>query len=139
MDEENKVEEVQTNTQVKENKGLSIAAMVLGIVSVALFCAWYIALPCGILAIIFGAIEKKKNKNNKFAKSGFILGIISMVLEVVIIVLILIGVGASISLNNDLFERAREAANETEDLRQREESLINELERYQFDYNTYDF
>ena len=64
--------------------GLSIAALVLGIVSCALCCVWYIAVPCGILAIVFGAMKKSEDK---MAKSGFIMGIVGVSIPVVIIIL----------------------------------------------------
>ena len=57
---------------VEEKKGLSIATMVLGIVGLVLF-----AIPCGILAIIFGIIGKKKGGKG-FATAGLILGIIDV-------------------------------------------------------------
>ncbi len=63
MNEEDEIIETGETQEVQGNKGLSIAAMVLGIISVALFCIWYIALPCAILAIVFGVKEKKKNNN----------------------------------------------------------------------------
>ncbi len=93
MEEENKVEEV-VNEPVEERKGLSIAAMVLGIVSVALFCVWYIALPCGILAIVFGIIGGKRGAK-KMAKAGLILGIVSIALFIFLIILVAIGIMGS--------------------------------------------
>ncbi len=44
------------NQQPKDKKGFSIAALVLGIVAIVLCCVWYISIPCGILAIVFGTI-----------------------------------------------------------------------------------
>lgn len=44
----------------KESSGLSIASMVLGIISIVLFCIYYVSIPCAILAIIFGVIGRKK-------------------------------------------------------------------------------
>mgnify|MGYP002528578248 CR=1 FL=1 len=74
MEEENK--EVK-ETVVQENKGLSIASMVLGIISVVLFCMWYISIPCAILAIIFGVIGKKKGGKG-IAIAGLVLGIVAI-------------------------------------------------------------
>ena len=48
------------NENNTESKGLSIASMVLGIVSLVLSCIVYISVPCAILAIIFGIIGMKK-------------------------------------------------------------------------------
>lgn len=43
-------------------KGLAITSMVLGIVSLALFCLWYLALPCAIVGVILGGIAMNKAK-----------------------------------------------------------------------------
>ena len=64
-----------------EKKGLSIASMVLGIVSVVLCCFVYISIPCAILAIIFGIVGKNKGGKG-FAITGLVLGIIALALVV---------------------------------------------------------
>ena len=38
----------------QRSNGMATAALVLGLVSVVLMCIWYVAIPCGILAIVFG-------------------------------------------------------------------------------------
>ena len=91
--------EVQNNAVV-EKKGLSIAAMVLGIVAVVCTCIWWISIPCSILAIIFGIIGKKKGGKG-MAKAGFILGIIAIALYVLLIIL---GVGAAAGLASAMGE-----------------------------------
>lgn len=63
----------------EEKKGLSIASMVLGIISVVLFCFAYISIPCSILAIIFGFVGKNKGGKG-MAIAGIVLGIIAIVL-----------------------------------------------------------
>jgi hypothetical protein len=72
--------------------GLAIASMVLGIVSL-LFCIWYIAIPCGILAIVFGIIAGNKAKTGEgggagMAKAGFIMGCIGLAIDIIIVILI---------------------------------------------------
>jgi hypothetical protein len=47
---------------VVPGKGLAITAMILGIVSLALFCLWYLAIPCGIVGLVLGAIAHNKAK-----------------------------------------------------------------------------
>lgn len=71
--------------QQNGGKGLSIAAMVLGIVSVAFCYVSYVSLPCAILAIIFGIIGKKRDGRG-MAIAGLILGIIAIVLFVLAVV-----------------------------------------------------
>ena len=93
--EENKIEEkevevVETKQEEKtsavENKsnGLSIASLVLGLVGLIIA-----ALPCGIMAIIFGLMGKKRGGNG-MATAGFILGIADIALWVVFFVIGLI-------------------------------------------------
>ena len=67
-----------------KRSGLSVAALVLGIVSCALCCNTYISVPCGILAIIFGAMKKSEDK---MAKAGFVMGIVGVSIPVLIFVL----------------------------------------------------
>ena len=63
-----------TSTQSGGNgKGLAIASLVLGLVG--LFIA---GLPCGILAIVFAIVSKKKMKSG-MATAGLVLGIIDLV------------------------------------------------------------
>ena len=64
--------ENENQTPVEEKKGLSIASMVLGLVGLIIF-----AIPCGILAIIFSILGKKKGGKG-VATSGLILGIIDV-------------------------------------------------------------
>jgi len=96
MEEENK-------QVVEEKKGLSITAMILGIVSVILCNSIIISVPCAILAIVFGVKENKKHKNG-FAKSGFILGIISIIFTIVLFAI-------SMSITSSLFDTAKDATN----------------------------
>lgn len=65
----------------QESKGMSIAAMVLGIVSVVFCCIAYISIPCAILALIFGFVGKKKGGKG-MAITGIVLGIIAIGLYV---------------------------------------------------------
>lgn len=62
----------------KENKAGRIASLVLGIVSIVLAFFYYISIPAGILAIIFGNQAIKKYDSG-MGKAGFILGIIGLV------------------------------------------------------------
>lgn len=79
--EENK-EEV-----VVESKGFSIASMVLGIISIVLFCIWYLSIPCAILAIIFGIVGMKKGGKG-MAISGLVLGIIAVAIVGIFVIFV---------------------------------------------------
>ena len=76
--------EEQENSIVQESKGLSIASMVLGIVSLVFFCIIYLSIPCAILALIFGFVGNKKGGKG-MAITGIILGIIALGLDVLAI------------------------------------------------------
>jgi predicted metalloprotease len=76
--------------------------MVLGIISVPLFCIWYISMPCAILAIIFGVIARGKAKRGEgggagMAMAGMICGVVSIGLVIFAIVglLALFGYGGT--------------------------------------------
>lgn len=58
-------------------KALGISSLVLGIISLISGLFYYISLPTGILAIIFGTISTRKT-GSKMAKSGLILGIVGI-------------------------------------------------------------
>lgn len=94
MEEENKKEIIETEKIEQEaktvekkvekkeepktrKKGLCIASMVLGIVTLVLFCIWYISIPCGILAIVFGALGVK-TIDKGMAIAGIVTGAIGL-------------------------------------------------------------
>ncbi len=76
--------------QKEEGKGMAIASLVLGILSVTCCCGSIIP---SILALVFGFISKsQKKENNGMAIAGIILGAIGIVLGIVwIMYLILVG------------------------------------------------
>ena len=68
---------MEENLKVKS--GMPVASLVLGIISIITNLFWYITLPTGILAIIFGAKSAKK-LGSKIGKAGLITGIIGTAL-----------------------------------------------------------
>lgn len=81
--EENKEQKVVQD----ENKGFSIASMVLGIISIVLFCIWYLSIPCAILAIIFGIVGMKKGGKG-MAIAGLVLGIIAVAIVLIFVIFV---------------------------------------------------
>jgi len=77
-----------TENQI-ENKtsGLTIASLVLGIVSLVLWCIWYISIPCAILALVFGIIGVKK-KGKGMAIAGIATSAISLTIWILLIILL---------------------------------------------------
>ena len=66
------MEEKDTNKSV-----MHVASLVLGIISIVTALFWYITLPTGILAIIFG-VKSAKKTGNKMGKAGMVTGIIGL-------------------------------------------------------------
>lgn len=116
-------EEPKSQTQAtieepkKDKKGLAIAAMVLGIVSLVLFCIWYISLPCAILALVFGILSLKSSKRG-MAIAGVVTGAVGFILMVVLYVFIFFVIG--ISTYSGL---------------QNLQNIIDEYEDYNYNYN----
>lgn len=59
-----------TQSNKQGGNGMAVASLVLGLVGLFL-----LAIPCGILAIVFATLSKKKGKSG-MATAGLILGII---------------------------------------------------------------
>ena len=94
--EEPKVEVLKEETE-KDKKGFSIAALVLGIIAIVCCCVWYISIPCGILAIIFGIIGIKSSKKG-MSIAGLITGAIGLVISIIIfIALVFLGMAIGLS------------------------------------------
>ncbi|MFN8104660.1 MAG: DUF4190 domain-containing protein [Acidimicrobiia bacterium] len=74
-------------------RGQQIAGLVLGIVSLLVFLSW-IALICGVLAIIFGTIGRSKAKAvgapTAMGTAGIVCGSIGVLIVVGLIVLVIV-------------------------------------------------
>ena len=60
-------------------KVMHIVSLVLGIISIVTALFWYITLPTGILAIVFG-VKSARKTGSKIGKAGMITGIIGLAL-----------------------------------------------------------
>lgn len=68
----------------KGGAGLGIASMVLGIISLVLFCIPYICFPGGIISIILGGVNlAKKNPGKGMAIAGLVCSIVSIGLYII--------------------------------------------------------
>lgn len=65
--------------EMKKRTALGISSLVLGIISICTAIFYYMSLPTGILAIIFGAVSSHKT-GSKIAKAGLVIGIIGVCL-----------------------------------------------------------
>lgn len=72
-------------------KGVGIASMVLGIISLALFCIWYVSIPCAIIAAILGGVgmyqAKQANMKNGIATAGFSCACIAIGLAIAYVII----------------------------------------------------
>ncbi len=68
-------------------KGLGIASMVLGIISLVLFCIWYLSIPCAIIGAALGGVALNKAKEvgmkNGLATAGITCSCVSLGLRVI--------------------------------------------------------
>ncbi len=88
-------------------KGLGIAGMVLGIVSLALWCFIYLAIPCAIIGLILSAIGMKKAKDVGMKNGMAVAGIVCSAIALGILVIIwIIGMMAAASVASDLNDLA---------------------------------
>ena len=87
-------ESMYQEPQNNESKGLAIASMVLGIVSLVLSCVWYVSIPAAIVGIILGVMHNKKNGKCGMSTAGIACSIISLVLTVLLLVLAAVGLAA---------------------------------------------
>lgn len=71
--------------QPQGGKGMSVAAMVLGIVAVVgACCCTYVGIICGIIAVVLGIISKKQQREGaSMALAGIICGAVGFVIGVV--------------------------------------------------------
>lgn len=58
---------------------MRVASLVLGIISIVSAMFWYITLPCGVLAVVFG-VKTIKRFGSKLGKAGMITGIVGLAL-----------------------------------------------------------
>ena len=61
----------------KEKTGLHVASLVLGILSIVFAAFWYISLPAGVMAIVFG-VKSIKKIGSKMGKAGMVTGIVGL-------------------------------------------------------------
>lgn len=89
MEEEKKVEVIEPKAD--EKQGMSIAAMVLGIVALVFLCSWPISITCGVLAVVFGLLRFKKTPGKGMAVAGFVTGVVALAFWVMFFGLMFLG------------------------------------------------
>ena len=108
-EEVEKVEKTEEKTnKTNGGKGFAIASMVLGIVSLVIFCFWFISVPCAILAIIFSVVAKKKAGKSGMTTAGLVLGIVT--LGILAVFMFLAAIGVSTMMNSNFFNQIEQDA-----------------------------
>lgn len=83
---------------VVPGKGLGVASMVLGIVSLVLFCVWYLAIPCAIIGAALGGVAQSKAKaagvKNGMAVAGITCSCIALGVAILFLLLGIIGLAS---------------------------------------------
>lgn len=97
-----------TSSTSTDGKGFSIAALVLGIISLVICCLWYVSIPCAILAIIFAILGIRKKAGKGMAIGGLVTGIIAICLWVLLFIF-----AFSVGFTGGLFEALREELGNT--------------------------
>lgn len=87
----------------RQNRGFSVASLVLGICSVVLFSSAVLSLIMAILAFVFGIIGIKKGGSG-MAIAGIITGIIGFALSVFMLVMMLTSIGSIIFSQYGIWE-----------------------------------
>lgn len=100
----------QQTTEKKESQGFGIAALILGIFSLLLFCTC-INIPLAILAIIFGIIQIVKYKQKGLAIGGIVTAGLSILL---LIILLVTASSSSSNMYEDLYDELYEEYDFTE-------------------------
>lgn len=87
----------QPAAPVVPGKGMSITAMVLGIISLVFCCVWYISIPCAIVGLILGCIGNSKAKEVGMKSGMAVAGIACSAIAIgLALLLLLFVVGAAI-------------------------------------------
>ncbi|MGO3734271.1 MAG: DUF4190 domain-containing protein [Canibacter sp.] len=73
--------------QPQPPKGLAIASLVLGIVSIVFCLLWYVSIPAGIVGVILGFVAKARQQPKNLWLWGIILGFVGIVLSIVVVVI----------------------------------------------------
>jgi len=62
------------------NSGKAVASLVLGIISLALFCVWPISIPCGIIGMVLGLVANRGPYKQSLATAGVVMSFIAILL-----------------------------------------------------------
>ena len=84
----------EKESKVENKNVMHVASLCLGIISICMSLFWYVSLPTGVLAIVFG-VKSARRTGSKMGKAGMITGIVGLSLFVLIYVSFLLLILAS--------------------------------------------
>ena len=76
-------------------KGLAIPAMICGILSIVIFCLYYLSIPLGVVGIVLGGIAKSKGYRGGMATAGIVCGAVGAGLALLFVIIAIAAVGAA--------------------------------------------
>ncbi len=76
------------NIELKKKSPYGTASLTLGIISIVMFLTWFVSLPCGILAIVYGT-KAKRMVGSKLGTAGKVTGIVGVSLSGVVLAFLL--------------------------------------------------
>ena len=79
------------NQTASSGKGMAIASMVLGIVSIPAICFWIVGLPCAVVGLILGILYNKNNEHSPMATAGIVCSIITIAILALVLILYIVG------------------------------------------------
>jgi uncharacterized protein HemX len=117
--------------QSQQSNGLAVASMVLGIVSVALLCFRWVAVPLGVLAIVLAVIainqaKAGQRRGSGMAKAGLILGIIGPLISIALWIAVVSGLRAG---GNFLQQKSKEIQQKAEQMQKDTEAAQKKAEQ----------
>jgi len=136
---------VQTPVQPNPNpvppkNALSIGALVIGIIGLALFWTFYFGIIFGSLAIILAVLSKGYYKKmNGTAKGGFITGLIALIIDAAFFIIIIVYMVVSLlNYSKDFFD-GRDSESKGYDYQFDYDDYKFDFDDYKFDYDDYEF
>ena len=88
MNQNVNIQDAQSNMQNEQPKGMAIASMVLGILSLVLACCVpYVPFVLAVLSVIFASIVLSKKLGGKgMAIAGLVCGLISLIPAIIVVI-----------------------------------------------------
>lgn len=123
---ESEVNQTNNTTSGTDKKGFAIAALVLGIIAIVLSCIWYVAIPCGIIAIVLGVLGRKSSKKG-MSTAGIVTGVIGMILCLILY----LGV---VFLGLSIYNNAKDSAGDVTDQLEQQMDALEQYSSSSFDY-----